>query len=159
MTDGGTGLHYAGEVPRDIDERVARRDRSPLGGGVLVRYQRIGLEKSPARNLRWELHEDGAVHLARHSGDTSDWRTPFDTRLPPSPSAVLPADRVEGVRRALDATGFASQPPYQVGEKAKGGRVEIVSARHGAEPREVMYENAENALLDVLREIPADVEG
>lgn len=145
-------------VPEQLDERVERRDRSELGPQTLLRYQRIGLEKSPAKNLRWELDEDGSLRLARHSGDTSDWQNPFDTELPESPTGTVGADRVEQVRKALADAGFNSQPPYQVGKTAKGGRVEVVTARSGGRVHEVIYENARNELLDLLWEIPEEVE-
>jgi hypothetical protein len=148
---------YAGPVPAQLDERVARRDHSELPAATVLRYQRIGLGKSPAHNLRWELDDDGSLRLARHSGDTSDWQTPFDTDLPSAPSTQLADDKVEKVRRALADAGFEGQPPYQVGERAKGGRIEIVTARTGGSVHEVMYENAENDLLNLLWEIEAEV--
>lgn len=143
-------MEHAGPVPEDVDDRVVRRDTSSLADGVLVRYQRIGLEKSPARNFRWELHADGTWFLARHSGDTEDWRTPFDTDLPDEPTAVLPADVVEEVRTALAEEGFAGKAPYQRGVTAKGGGVTAVRAVVDGEEHEVLYDNAETPLLELL---------
>lgn len=145
-------------VPEQLDERVERRDRSELGAKTVLRYQRIGLEKSPAKNLRWELDEDGSVRIARHSGETNDWQNPFDTDLPSDPTGTVGRERVEQVRRALAEAAFESQPPYQVGKAAKGGRVEVVTARTDGGVHEVIYENGRNALLDLLWEIPDEVE-
>ncbi len=151
-------LVYAGRIPRQIDERVKRRDGAKLRPGALVRYQRIGLEKHPGSNYRFELDDDGSVRLARHSGDSSNWQTPFDTDLPAAPTAVLAAERVAAVRQALADAHFGDEPPYQVGRTAKGGKVEVVTARAGKKAHEVLYENARNPLLDLLAAVAYEVE-
>jgi hypothetical protein len=143
-------IERSGPLPKDLDARVAARDTTPLGDGVVVRFQRIGLEKSPAKNYRWELHEDGSWYAARHSGETEDWQQPFDTELPQEPVAQVPAEAVADLLELLASEDFADQEPYQVGATARGGRVEIVRALVGGREHEVLYENAETPALEAL---------
>lgn len=145
-------------VPEELDVRLERRDTSGLRGDVVVRFQRINRGPSPAPNYRWELHEDGALHLARHSGDTSDPYTPFDTDLPSKPTIHLEPDAIDDVLAALQAAGFAAQPPYQVDETVEDGAFTIITARLDGEVHEVIYEGVRPPPVPSLEDLERTAE-
>jgi hypothetical protein len=145
------GLATSDTIPDDLDVRLQRRITSPLPDGVVVRFQHFNRGPDPRVNYWWELSSSGEVHLARHSPDTSDPDTPFDTPLPDDPVAVLDEAAIEEVRAALDASGFATQPSYQLLAGVEDGAFNVVTARlPGGEVREVIYEGASPPPVDTL---------
>jgi hypothetical protein len=131
---------YSGAIPDQLDVRLERRDREPLPAGALVKFQAIGRGKSPEFNYRWLLYEDGRWFLAWHSGDTSDWQTPFDTDLPASPTKNLGSKVVKEVKKQLQQANFSSQPPYQADKTVEDGSFYVVTARVDDQVHEVIYE-------------------
>lgn len=131
-----------------------KREQGPLAPGVVARFQRITAAKSPKGNYVLELHEDGSVRLARHSGATGDWRTPMDAPLPSTPNGK--AGGFGGVRKlrkqldGIDAGEGDGGPKVVEGEKVKDGVYEIVTVPPG---REVVYVNADNDVLRALRKL------
>jgi hypothetical protein len=136
-------FHASATVPTDLDIRLTRRDTTPLGDDVLIRFQQFNRGPDPRHNYRWELALDGSVHYAGHSDDTSDPDTPFDTPLPAEPTVVLDQQALDVVAAALDASNFADQPRYQLQADVEDGTFTVVTARlpSGA-VREVIYDAA-----------------
>lgn len=143
-------MEYSGPVPDDADGRLARRDTTPLGEGRIVRYQRIGLEKSPTKNYRWELAADGSFYVAWHSDDDERWQEPFDTDYPDEPTDTLPADVVDQLKALIAEDGFFEREPYQRGATARGGRLDVVTVRLDGPEHEVVFENADTPLLEAV---------
>lgn len=141
----------AGALPDDLDERLTRRDTTPLPAGALLRLQVINRGKNPIPNYRWLLYDDGRLFLARHSGDTSDPRTPFDTPLPDRPTRTLDQARVEQVRQRLAADGFSRQPPYQADPRVDDGAFTVVTARLDGGVHEVIYDAYAPPLVEFLK--------
>jgi hypothetical protein len=136
---------YFGPIPDDLDIRVQRRDVQPLPPGALVKFQVISRGKNPQYNYRWILYADGTWYLAWHSGDSSDWQTPFDTEIPAEPTGRLPNNVVDQVRQHLQEADFWNQPPYQADETVEDGAFYIVTARKNGSQgngavHEVIYE-------------------
>ena len=152
--DATSGLDTSETIPADLDVRLQRRITSPLPEGVIVRFQHFNRGPDPRVNYWWELAGTGEVHLARHSRDTSDPDTPFDTPLPDDPVTVLDAQTVEQVRTALAASDFATQPQYQLRDGVEDGAFNVVTARlPGGEVREVIYEAAHPPPVDTLESL------
>jgi hypothetical protein len=122
-----------------LDVRLQRRDTSPLPDGVWLRFQAINRGKDPSYNYRWQLHEDGRWFNAWHSGDTSDWQTPFDTPLPDQPTAELPATLLHQIREQLLLAQFMTQPPFQQDKTVEDGSYYVVTAQRDGQTHEVIY--------------------
>jgi len=122
-----------------LDVRLQRRDTSPLPEGIWLRFQAINRGKDPSYNYRWQLHEDGRWFNAWHSGDTSDWQTPFDTPLPDQPTAELPATLMHQIREQLSLAQFMTQPPFQQDKTVEDGSYYIVTAQSDGQTHEVIY--------------------
>src|SRR5690606_35034612 len=93
---------------------------------------------------------DGRWFLAWHSGDTSDWQTPFDTDLPPTATKQLPGAVVNEVKKQLQSADFSTQSPYQVDQTVEDGSFYIVTARIDGKVHEVIYEGVYPALVEFL---------
>lgn len=147
---------YQGPVPEELDIRLERRDVVPLTQDALIKFQAINRGKDPSVNYRWVLYEDGQLFLARHSGDTSNWQTPFDTDLPTTPTKRLSAEMVTSVIEELQKARFSEQPPYQADPTVEDGGFDIVTARVGTEVYEVIYEAVDTPLLEFLGMLVTD---
>jgi hypothetical protein len=140
----------AGQIPEDLDIRLERRDTTPLPADALIRFQAISRAKDPSNNYRWILYEDGRWFAVWHSGDTSDWQTPFDTELPSEPSATLARREVQEIEKELNKADFAGQPPYQVDPRVEGGTYYVVTVRLDGKVHEVIYDGAYPPLVEYL---------
>jgi hypothetical protein len=146
-----------GPVPDELDVRLQNRDTSPLADDALVRFQFINRGPHPGINYRWALMEDGRLFVARHSGDTSDPYTPFDTDLPSDPTAIVDRDVVTRVRDALTRSEFAGQPPYQADPTVEDGTFAVVTARIDGTVHEVIYEAVAPAPVGALAQLLEEV--
>jgi hypothetical protein len=143
---------YTGPVPAELDLRLQRRDTSPLPPSTLLRVQAINRGKNPGPNARFLVADSGEVFAAGHSGDSSDWQTPFDIPLPSTPTRRLSDDRLESLRVLLQGDAFAAEPPYQADETVEDGLFLVVTARTGKGVHEVIYEAILPPLVqDLLR--------
>jgi hypothetical protein len=140
----------AGPIPEDIDIRLLRRDTEPLPVGAILKFQSIARGKNPANNYRWLLYDDGRWFLALHSGDTSDWQTPFDTELPASPTRTLPRNVLREVRKQLQQANLPGQQPYQADPNVEDGSYYVVTARIDGEEVEVIYDALYPPLVEYL---------
>lgn len=140
----------SGPMPELTDVRLQRRDTDPLPPDALLKFQAINRGKDPSYNYRWLLYSDGRWFLAWHSGDTSDWQTPFDTDLPPTATKQLPGAVVSEVKKQLQSANFAAQPPYQVDQTVEDGSFYVVTARLDGQVHEVIYEGVYPALIEFL---------
>jgi hypothetical protein len=143
----------AGSMPEQLDIRLQRRDTSPLPPDALLKFQVISRGKSPAYNYRWLLYTDGRWFLAWHSGDTSDWQTPFDTELPATPTKQLKANVVNEVKKQLQQADFLTQPPYQADQTVEGGSAYVVTAQIDGKVHEVIYDGDYPPLIEFLETI------
>jgi hypothetical protein len=134
------------------DDRVAKRDRSPLAPGVLVRFQRISSGKSPEGNSVLEVDEDGGLRIARHSGSTGDWRTPMDTSVPSTPTGKAGFGGARKLRKLLAGLdgGDDGEPVLVEGRAAKDGVFEIVTVPPA---RQFVYDGVDTDLLRALRKL------
>jgi len=140
----------AGPVPEDLDIRLVRRDTESLPSGALVRFQAISRGKNPRYNYRWLLFEDGRWFHARHSGDTSDWQTPFDTDLPAEPTAILSKKDIRDIKRQLERAGLADQDPYQADPRVEDGRYYVATARIDDAIYEIIYDATYPPIVEYL---------
>jgi hypothetical protein len=147
----------AGPIPDELDLRLQNRDTSPLADDALVRFQFINRGPHPGINYRWVLMEDGRLFVARHSGDTSDPYTPFDTDLPSDPTTTVDRDVVTRVRDALTGSEFAGQPPYQADPTVEDGTFAVVTARIDGTVHEVIYEAVAPAPVGALAQLLEEV--
>ena len=143
----------SGAVPSELDVRLRRREPMPMPPDALVAFERINRGKNPSPNYRWLLLDDGALYLARHSGDTSDWETPFDTPLPKEPTRRLEESELAEVRRHLQAADLPGQPPYQLDPGVEDGAFSVVTARLDGQVHEVIYEACAPPLVTFLRSV------
>jgi hypothetical protein len=141
-------------IPEKLDVRLIRRDTSPLPSGALVKFQVISRDKDPRLNYRWVLYEDGRLFLAKHSNDTSgDYRNPFDSELPTTPTKTLSSAVVQEVRQRLTMANFEQQAPYQAIQGMKDGTFYVVTARQHQQEHEVIYDAVSNELTRFFRTI------
>jgi hypothetical protein len=140
------------ERPAELDERLVRRDTSPLPAGAVVRVQSISRGKSPAGNLRYYVTGDGAVFESGHSGDTSDWQTPFDQPWPGQPTRSIDAAAVGELNRVLQRD-FAAEESYQADQTVEDGAFVVITARiSGSRLHEVIYDAILSPVArDILR--------
>lgn len=129
----------SGPVPIELDPRLKNRDTKKLQEGALLKFQVINRGKNPQHNYRWLLYEDGRLHFAKHSGNTSDWQIPFDTPLPDRPTANLSKHQVKKIRELLKQEGFFSEPPYQLDTDLDDGGFYIVRASVSGKEHEVIF--------------------
>jgi hypothetical protein len=148
----------SGPIPDQLDVRLERRDTQPLPPDALIRFQVIGRGKNPANNYRWILYDDGRLFLARHSGDTSDWKTPFDTELPQTPTQQLDARVVDEVKNQLRQANFLAQAPYQADETVEDGTFYVVTARIDGKVHEIIYDAVSTPLTDFLATIASSAD-
>lgn len=146
-----------GALPDVIDERLAGRDTRPLPAGALLRFQTISHHPDPRTNHRWELYDDGAVHLAFHSRD-DEGPAPFDTELPDAPTGRLEESSVAEIRTLLEEEGFAELAPHQQLD-GEDGSWRVVTARVGGVEHEVVFDRVTTPLVERLRRVPAELEG
>jgi len=133
-----------------MDERLVRRDTTPLPHGAFLRVQSINRGKNPAANLRYYVTADGDVLESGHSDDTNDWQTPFDQDWPDSPARRIDASTVERLRQVLEHE-FAAEESYQADMTVEGGAFVVITARiSDTRLHEVIYEAI---LSPVAREI------
>jgi len=144
------GNFVAGPIPEDLDLRLIRRDTEPLPAGALIKFQAISRAKNPSNNYRWILYEDGRWFMAWHSGDTSDWQTPFDTELPAEPTANLARRDVQKIEKEIKNAGFAGQSPYLADPRVEDGTYYVVTARLKDQVHEVIYDAAYPPLVEFL---------
>ena len=144
------GNVVAGPIPEDLDLRLIRRDIDPLPPDALMKFQAISRAKDPSNNYRWILYEDGRWFMAWHSGDTSDWQTPFDTELPTEPTAKIAKRDVKKIEKELMNAGFAGQSPYLADPRVEGGTYYVVTARQENQVHEVIYDAAYPPLVEYL---------
>jgi YD repeat-containing protein len=145
-----------GEVPATIDDRVKRRDTSPLPDGAWLRFQAIARAPDPRTNHRWVLYDDGRLYLAWHSRD-SEGDAPFDTDLPDEPTVVLDGATVSELRALVDAGGVASSPPFVQAPDVEGGMWRVVTVRSpDGTVHEVIYDRAGNPMLDRLQKVGSE---
>lgn len=144
---------YSGSIPEQLDIRLQRRETTPLPPGTWLRFQAINRGKNPRHNYRWILYEDGKLFFTAHSGDTSDWQTPFDIGWPATPSQNLARQRVDEVKKRLDEADFFAQSPYQVDNTVEDGGFYIVTARLDSREHEVIYEAIYPPLVEFLKTI------
>ncbi len=145
-----------GEVPATIDDRVKRRDTSPLPDGAWLRFQAISRSPDPRTNHRWVLHDDGSLFLAWHSRD-SEGDAPYDTELPSEPTTVLDAPVVDELRALVDEQGVASSAPFVQSPDVEGGMWRIVTVRSGdGRVHEVIYDRVKNPLLERLQQVGSE---
>lgn len=138
------------DLPAQIDERLVRRDRSPLPRDAFLRVQSINRGKNPGGNTRYYITTNGDVFESGHTADTSDWQTPFDQEWPDGPTRRLEAPTVERLR-SLIAREFAAEESYQADTSIEDGAFVVVTARISATAiHEVIYEAI---LSPVVREI------
>lgn len=160
MPSGGEAVQgtvsFSGEVPDDLDERVADRDLDPLPDGAIVKFQSISHSPDPRTNHRWVLHANGRLYLAFHSRDTAG-AVPFDRKLPRRPSAVLEPETIQEIHDLLAAERFFDLAPYQARE-GEGGMWRIVTARDGDREHEVIYDRLGTPLVDRLQKVATEVQ-
>ena len=140
----------SGELPARLDVRLERRDRNPLPPEALLKFQVINRGKDPTYNYRWVLYLDGRWFLAKHSGDTSDWQTPFDTELPITPTKTLKAEAINEVTQQLRQADFLTSAPYWLNNSVEDGTFYVVTAQLDGKMHEVIYEAASTPLTDFL---------
>lgn len=129
-----------GDTPAQLDERLLRRDQSPLPPDALLRVQSINRGKSPAGNLRYYVTTSGDVFESGHSADTNDWQTPFDQDWPAAPARTLDASTVNRLRHVLRRE-FAAEEAYQADQTVEGGVFLVITARiTDSRLHEVIYE-------------------
>ena len=148
--DAMNGNVVAGPIPEDLDLRLIRRDTDPLPPDALIKFQAISRAKDPSNNYRWILYEDGRWFMAWHSGDTSDWQTPFDTVLPAEPTAMIAKRDVKKIEKELKNAGFAGQSPYLADPRVEDGTYYVVTARLKDQVHEVIYDAAYPPLVEYL---------
>lgn len=138
--------------PAQLDERLVRRDTTPLPAGAIVRVQSISRGKSPASNLRYYVTADGAVFESGRSDDTSDWQTPFDQPWPARPARTIDASAITDLQRVLQRD-FAAEESYQADETVEGGAFVVITARiSGSRLHEVIYDAILSPVArDILR--------
>lgn len=137
----------------DLDVRLQRRDTSALPEGAWIRFQAINRGKDPSYNYRWLLYENGQWFNAWHSGDTSDWQTPFDTPLPEQPTAELPTTLMQQIREQLLLSQFMSQAPYQRDATIEDGSYYVVTVQRSGQIHEVIYNGVSPAPVAFLEKI------
>lgn len=140
------------------DERLIKRRQGPLAPKTILRFQRITAAKNPAKNYWYELDEDGAVRLARHSGDTDDWQTPLDVDLPTAANAKARGGVLRKLRKLLAREHITELPAVVAGPPTKDGTYEVVTARTDDGDKEVVFASADNDLLHLLRDIAKGVD-
>ena len=117
------------ELPRDLDDWLADRDRSPLAHDRLMRYQYVGAGKSRDLDVIAEVDHDGNVVGAR----PLTW-----TR--------------RRALRSLAARAAAIGPYVSPTTETRGGQYEIVTVMDGDDVHQVVFDNAERRELEILRE-------
>ena len=137
----------------NLDVRLQRRDTSPLPEGAWLRFQAINRGKDPSYNYRWLLYENGLWFNAWHSGDTSDWQTPFDTPLPDQPTAELPAALIDQIREQLSLAQFMTQPPFQQDMTVEDGSYYVVTVQTDGQIYEVIYKTVSPPPVSFLEKI------
>jgi len=145
---------YSGPLPAEIDPRLERRDVSPLPADVLIRVQAINRGKNPQHNQRFMITRSGDVFAAGHSGDTSDWQTPFDQPFPSVPARRLEPERLHALRALLES-GFAAEPAYTADQTVEDGLFLVITARTGAGTHEAIYEAVQPSLVKEILELTA----
>ncbi|MDX1614734.1 MAG: hypothetical protein R3300_10530 [Candidatus Promineifilaceae bacterium] len=153
----GNGIER-GSIPETLDERLMRRDTRPLPEEALARFQYISRGKSPRRNYRWLLYDDGRFYLARHTSETGDWQTPFDTPLPDEPTDKLGWWQRRKVRQALEQSDFMNQAPYQEDTNVRDGAYYVVTVRRDGREHEVIYVAMTPPPVDELIQLAAEYE-
>lgn len=143
--------------PPDVpDRRLQRREPIALPAGAVLAFERINRGKNPSPNYRWLLTEDGAVRLARHSGDTSDPDRPFDTPLPEQPTGTLEPHRLAMIRAAIEAADPADQPAYLSDPGVEDGAFSVITLPTGSGSRELVLDGATTPLVQTLRQVAED---
>lgn len=141
---------YSGALPAQLDARLERRDRNPLPQEALLKFQVINRGKDPTYNYRWVLYLDGRWFLAKHSGDTSNWQTPFDTELPVTPTKTLKVGDVNEVTQQLRQVNFSTLAPYWLNDTVEDGTFYVITARLDGKTHEVIYDAVSTPLTDFL---------
>lgn len=136
----------AGPVPEGVADELAERDRSPLPAGAVVRFQAIAHGPDHRADVRWVLHDDGAVRLAARRA-----------RLPTSASGAVEMETVREIQDLLAREQFAALAPYQW-RAGEGGALFIVTARVDGAVHEVVYDRAATPLTDRLQRVPGELE-
>lgn len=133
-----------------MDERLVRRDTSPLPQGAFLRVQSINRGKNPVSNVRYYVTTPGDIFETGHSDDTNDWQTPFDQDWPTSPSRRIDAETVGRLRRLIERE-FAAEESYQADLTVEGGAFVVITARiSDSRIHEAIYEAT---LSPIAREI------
>ncbi|MCL4869975.1 MAG: hypothetical protein KJ063_13495 [Anaerolineae bacterium] len=135
------------------DTRLQRRIISPLPEGVLLRFQAINRGKDPSYNYYWQLHEDGRWFHVWHSGDTTEWQTPFDTPLPDEPTTIFPEPVMHQIREQLVEAQLMDQPRYQQDATVEDGSYYVVTARQNEQVYEIIYEAVSPPLVAFLEKL------
>jgi len=136
----------SGPIPDVLDERLVRRDTSPLRPGELLRVQAISREKDPSGNVRYVIMDSGEVFEGRHSPGTGDWQTPFDLPMGDRPVRKVGGRSVKKLRKLLDER-FSSEPPYQADPTVEGGVFMVVRGRTSQGEHEVIFDAVRPPIL------------
>jgi hypothetical protein len=143
----------SGPIPNNLDSRLAYRDTKPLPADALIRFQSINRGKNQTDNYRWVLYPDGRWFLAANSGADLAKNTLFDTELPTTPTATLPADLVAKIHKALLDAKFATLPPYFVNPTVDDGGYDVITARIDGNVHEIIYEAYQPPFVELLADV------
>lgn len=141
-------------VPGKLEKDLARRDKTPLGRGTLLRLQKLSMGPGIARNARLVVMEDGRCFYAHNVNDGKSVRgAVFNVPMPGEPSMTLPQAAVAEIKQALDEVKFFEEEPYVARENVRDGSLAIVTARRDGEEHEVWYMRVRNPLVDLLGDV------
>ena len=123
---------------------------------VVVSFARVSRGRSPLGNFRWNLHADGRLFRAEHSGKDPQPGVAVDQPLSAKPVSTLSPAKVAEVRAALVKLDYFKHPGFEGIEGSKGGVYVIVRASSTDNVRHtVVFENASSKLVDYLASVSA----
>ena len=76
-------------IPDDYDPRLTSILRDAVPDDVLVSFYNMAISETPHGNYRWELHRDGRLFVAYHSGEKKGIEKAFDRPLPKRPTREI----------------------------------------------------------------------
>lgn len=156
MSGRAGGAAESGPVPGPLGEWFASRDRSPLGEGILLRWQSKSQGRTLANNGRAELAADGRLWVLWHPGGGVD--AAFTEPLPAEPSLVLDAAEAAELHDALLAEGFADHDPWQATDAEDGDVVSVRARTPDDDEHEVLYVVVGSPFLDRFRRLVSAVD-
>ena len=137
-------------VPPDCDPRILSLLREPVPKDVIVRFYYMAASKSPRANYRWDLHSNGQLFVARHSGTNLTMENTFDRPLPKTPTKRVTQDDIRSLYDQLERADFFNQPGLQRPAPTEGGAYVVVRVRRSDQVHDVVYENIESPLIQYL---------